>query len=523
MSLLSGIRFVPKEKREVSKHDDIVSDKKDKKRKHEKHRSSDKKDKKKRHEKEKKRDSRHDDSSDSESSVDMEKIAREEEDRERRESYKSRDNRDTTTSSASRSHVVDNWGVPAAQQSTEAKFDPNRFKSLLNSLKKGNDIAAVEQSIESDSDEAAEESAYNYPDTHAAKKAVESAPVAAAPSISIVAPGSTNQSAAAMMRERLKNSKANLASTPAIAPPTNNFASNIGVDRDIVALKSRYNENQVKETSSANKRIPGAPPAKKNKDKHNHADIDVALDINTLKSREKAGAEDIDDIYRDNVLRMGERYMGTELGGKGAFGNGDKAGMDEEGEIDMRMFQRKETSQADALQREANKAMKAQQQLRRAVESCRRCTKSKVFHRNCVVATGENTYLRLKMDPDVLVERHLEIVPISHVSSILQSDEETQVEIERFQSCLRRMYETQGKSVLFLETAVHFHSRPHAHIEVVPVEQGMEAEASMFFKEVRFHLFLDWVHCHKINTSNHNSRFLTSFFYCFSITGFLFL
>jgi len=150
------------------------------------------------------------------------------------------------------------------------------------------------------------------------------------------------------------------------------------------------------------------------------------------------------------------------------------------------MFQRKEQSQADALQREANKAMKAQQQLRRAVESCRRCTESKVFHRNCVIATGENTYLRLKMDPDVLVEGHLEIVPISHVSSILQSDEETQVEIERFQSCLRRMYETQGKSVLFLETAVHFHSRPHAHIEVVPVEQGMEAEASMFFKEVNF-------------------------------------
>lgn len=480
MSLLSGIRFIPKEKKD-SVQEDERGDKRERKRKHDKRHSSEKSKKKHHHDKHdrhdkdrhaKRSESRYD-SDGSESSVDMEELAREEVERERMEAIsKVRDHHSSTN--RDRPVVVDNWGVPADQQgNNNSKFDPNRFKSLLNSLKKGNEPSAYELS-----ESEPEESAYGHTPAQALAAIAKDDIVAPV----LIVPTGTNQSAAALLRERLKNSKANLAaSVPAPAPA--DFASNIGVNRDIVALKGRYNESQlVVESASNRKHVPGAPQIRKSKT--SNVDIDIALDINTLKSREKAGGEDIDDIYRDNVLRMGERYMGTELGGKGAFGNGDKAGMDEEGEIDMRMFQRKEQSQADALQREANKAIKSQQQLRRAVENCRRCTESKVFHRSCVISTGENAYLRLKMDPDVLVEGHLEIVPISHVSSILQSDEETQVEIERFQSCLRRMYETQGKGVLFLETAVHFHSRPHAHIEVIPVEQGMEAEASMFFKEV---------------------------------------
>jgi diadenosine tetraphosphate (Ap4A) HIT family hydrolase len=257
-------------------------------------------------------------------------------------------------------------------------------------------------------------------------------------------------------------------------------SSNVGVDRDLIALKNKYSQAQAESASQSQAQAPGQRKRKANLP----ADQDADLDVQALKSRERAGGEDIDEVFRENILRLGERYKGTEMGGKGAFGNGDKAGMDEEGDIDMKMFQRKEQSQADALQKEAQRAMKSQQQLRKVVESCRRCTESRTFLRAAVISAGENAILRVKMDPDALVEGHLEIVPVSHVSSILQCDEETQKEIERFQSCLRRMYEKQGKGVLFIETAVHFHSRPHALIDVIPIERGMEDEASMFFKEV---------------------------------------
>eukprot|EP01032_Pedospumella_encystans_P032713 gene32713-36936_t len=159
MSLLSGIRYVPKEKKVVTTHDEEITEKKDRKRKSEKrHHSSSSKDKKKRHEKERRRESKYDSDS-SDSSVDMDKIAREEEDRERKESSRSRDNKEDTF----RGRVEDQWGVPASQQqSSGSKFDPNRFKSLLNSLKGGNDIAVEEQVVESDGDEVPEESPYAY-------------------------------------------------------------------------------------------------------------------------------------------------------------------------------------------------------------------------------------------------------------------------------------------------------------------------------------------------------------------------
>lgn len=498
MSLLSGIRFVPKDKRPAVSldlnADRAKDDKKEKKRKHDRKHS--KKHKNSREHKSYEKQKHYE--SDSSSSIDMEEIARAEEDKERHEkrtrleeSFEYKQDEANPTSTAE------------VESATTRKIDPNHFRSLIDSLKKN-----VSTPVETDihwGDRPSHTNSYVFDSSESEDENVTDRPVVTLKRSTVEAPNgvaggtNTNQSVAAMLRERLKNSKLNLGSGASGVPSAlseANFASNIGVDRNVLALKNRY--NGVAGNTSTSATAGAVQQSKKHQSKHSRPDIDAALDINTLKSREKAGGEDIDDVFRDNVLRMGERYQGTELGGRGAFGNGDKAGMDEEGEIDMRMFQRKESSQAEALQREANKVMKAQQQLRCAVESCRRCTESAQFARQSVISTGENTYLRMKLDPDALAEGHLEIVPISHVSSILQCDEETQKEIERFQSCLRRMYEIQGKGVLFLETAVHFHSRPHAHIDVIPIERGMEAETNMFFKEAFFSCDEEWAQHRKV-------------------------
>jgi diadenosine tetraphosphate (Ap4A) HIT family hydrolase len=508
MSLLSGIRFVPKESR-VSNSDD---EKKDKKNKHDKKKhSSHKKHKSDKDKKEKYK--RYD--SDSSSDVDMNELARVEEEKERQ---------DKRSQSAGQSKIEDDFNNEhdrsTASQPVKG-FDPDRFRSLMNSLKKDSassssvappltseggrgaaNAAAAESDSETDPYSQRIASTQNYPPSNSsdqsfvgqnnvtAQKVGGRTTVAAAAAGDGTSTGNTNQSAAALLRERLKQSKLNLSTTAPAASATAansilNFGTNIGIERDVMALKNRFNElhkDDSKSNSSAN-----LPPQKKRKS-NMPGDLDTALDINALKSKEKSGSDDIDEIYRENVLRMGDRYMGTELGGKGAFGNGDKAGMDEEAEVDMRMFQRKDQNHEAALEREARKAMKSQQQLRKAVESCCRCSESKNFNKYTIISAGENAILRMKVDPDVLLEGHLEIIPITHVSSILQCDEETTVEIERFQSCLRRMYETLGKGVLFLESAVHFSSRPHAHIDVIPIERGMEPEASMFFKEVTFAL-----------------------------------
>jgi diadenosine tetraphosphate (Ap4A) HIT family hydrolase len=478
MSLLSGIKFVPKERRveppepKARKEEKHSSDRKDSsndsKRKHDKHNRQHHKSKKSHRDARDER-GRKSYESDSESSVDLDKIAAEEEEKERHERREQ--------SSRRKSEPEEEEGVK--------KFDPNHFRSLMDSLRRPTETAPP-ASYNSSDEEAERERELERKILRQDSPLTATAPRAAPSAAPVNVPppaGATNQSAAAMLRDRLKQTRAHLtvpvsASGPGDGQPSH--SSNVGVDRDLIALKNKYSQVQGDNASAKQSQAPGQRKRKANLP----TDQDADLDVQALKSRERAGGEDIDEVFRENILRLGERYKGTEMGGKGAFGNGDKAGMDEEGDIDMKMFQRKEQSQADALQKEAQRAMKSQQQLRKVVESCRRCTESRTFLRAAVISAGENAILRVKMDPEALVEGHLEIVPVSHVSSILQCDEETQKEIERFQSCLRRMYEKQGKGVLFIETAVHFHSRPHALIDVIPIERGMEDEASMFFKEV---------------------------------------
>lgn len=97
-----------------------------------------------------------------------------------------------------------------------------------------------------------------------------------------------------------------------------------------------------------------------------------------------------------------------------------------------------------------------------------------------------------------------EIIPASHCSSIVRSDEECLVEIARYKSCLESMFEREGMSVLFLESAVRNRSLPktsyrdstgeqsqpnaeisrHAVIDAIPIKQKDMKEAITYFREV---------------------------------------
>ena len=485
MSLLSGIKFIPKEKRTISedvkskKDDSKKHDRREKPDKHDRrHKSSKHKSKKSSRERESERDRRNYDS-DSSSSIDMMQIAKEEEQRERNERYTNNDN-----TRSSREHYKDN-----NEDVTTKKFDPNHFRSLIDSLKRPSTVS--EEKIEDVTDIDYNHQNNNDDDYHSTinNSTVDiqvHEPIVPSTTVSTV---NTNQSAAAMLRDRLKSSKSHLkiptGSVQPVSSGDSNFKSNIDIDRDIIALKNRLNDKREGQS------IETASITNQKKRKSNLPQQDE--DIHTLKYHEKTETENMDDIYRDNILRLGGRYKGTENSTKGAYGNGDRAGMDEENDIDMKMFEKKERNNKDNIQYEAQKVMKSQQYLRKIVETCYYCTESKKFQLNNILSMGENVYIRVKLDPTVLITGHLEIIPISHISSILQCDEETLIEIERYQLCLKRMYEELNQSVLFIETAVHFNNKPHAHIDVIPIEIGMEAEASMFFKEVSDYLTI-WIY-----------------------------
>lgn len=99
-----------------------------------------------------------------------------------------------------------------------------------------------------------------------------------------------------------------------------------------------------------------------------------------------------------------------------------------------------------------------------------------------------------------------EIVPISHSSSVLRAGEETLIEIARYKSCLERMYERDGKSVVYLESAVRQKSvvigknksgtgiasentmptdkSRHTIIDVIPIKIGDLKSIISYFREV---------------------------------------
>ena len=224
-------------------------------------------------------------------------------------------------------------------------------------------------------------------------------------------------------------------------------------------------------------------------------------DINKLMQSEKFGQNDMDENFRENVLRLGERYKGTELGKMGAFGNGDLTGQDEEEEIDMKMFGNRFEVDSDNKNRKSKKQIlkkigndnrrdgngeneKLDAKQREIINRCLHCSDNSNFKRHLTVSKGEHTILRLKSGSNVLGPMHCMITPITHTASFLQCEDEVEIEVTRYKSCLQRMYERDGQSVLFLESALGFGKHPHACIDVVPIPLGMEGEARMSFREV---------------------------------------
>ena len=69
--------------------------------------------------------------------------------------------------------------------------------------------------------------------------------------------------------------------------------------------------------------------------------------------------------------------------------------------------------------------------------------------KHLVVSVGEHAYLALPKGP--LNDNHLLILPIAHHRCALELPEEVAEEIEKFKSCLRKMFKKDGLATIFFE------------------------------------------------------------------------
>ena len=192
---------------------------------------------------------------------------------------------------------------------------------------------------------------------------------------------------------------------------------------------------------------------------------------------------------------------------------GDRAGRDEDDldEVTSRPSKasKKDTSDStdSLIQKQARHQAEQHRKLLTRIDRCWRCrglksitehSKSDSNHINDehLICLGEYFALRLKEASQSIAEGHCELIPLSHVSSVLSlcdKEPEAWTEMKRFRSSLAALFFERGDAVIFMEANVRIQSLSHAVVDVVPARRDIaKLEVKAGFKQVRlpFGLFV---------------------------------
>ncbi|KAI9315067.1 CwfJ C-terminus 1-domain-containing protein-like protein, partial [Dichotomocladium elegans] len=151
-------------------------------------------------------------------------------------------------------------------------------------------------------------------------------------------------------------------------------------------------------------------------------------------------------------------------------------------------------------------AVKDYKRTQEALEKCRLCYHGDKPPQLAMISLGMQVYLAL---PNVqeLTPGHCMIVPVQHVTSTLELDDDAWDEIRNFQKCLLQMFNEQGCGVIFMETVVKKNQHRHTAIEAIPVPYGTYEQASAYFREAMLQVGEEWSQHKKIiNTTERGFR-----------------
>lgn len=142
-------------------------------------------------------------------------------------------------------------------------------------------------------------------------------------------------------------------------------------------------------------------------------------------------------------------------------------------------------------------------------DRCRFCFESGHIPKHLILSIGTAAYLRVP-DSGALNSDHCMIVPLEHIPSTRETEENTWTEIRNFKKAFIQMQNQQNRDVIFLETALNLkdHER-HAWIECIPVEHIVFEKAPIYFKKAIDDATADWSQHHAkrcIETGNRGLR-----------------
>ncbi|KAG0256608.1 hypothetical protein BG011_004426 [Mortierella polycephala] len=128
-----------------------------------------------------------------------------------------------------------------------------------------------------------------------------------------------------------------------------------------------------------------------------------------------------------------------------------------------------------------------------ALDNCTMCFKDegRVPPTMAVVSMGTRVYLGLPLYKEFL-PGHCMIVPIQHVTSTLECDDDAWDEIRNFMKCLIQMNAKEDKAVIFSETVINLKWQKHTVIECIPIPWDAGQAAPGYFKEAILSADEEW-------------------------------
>ena len=108
-----------------------------------------------------------------------------------------------------------------------------------------------------------------------------------------------------------------------------------------------------------------------------------------------------------------------------------------------------------------------------------------------MVSMGKSVYLAVPGCTS-MAEGHCLIVPMGHINSGTQLDEDVWAEIQDYRKALVRMFKSRDEDCVFIETAMSFKKHPHMIIECIPVPEDMGSMAPMYFQKAIQECEYEW-------------------------------
>ncbi|KAH0488748.1 MAG: hypothetical protein KVP17_004577 [Porospora cf. gigantea B] len=144
---------------------------------------------------------------------------------------------------------------------------------------------------------------------------------------------------------------------------------------------------------------------------------------------------------------------------------------------------------------------------RAKMHKCSSCPASEEFtaeRESLIIARSHRAYVALMPRKWAVTPYHMEVVPTSHVSSVLKLDEDQYCEVRNYMKAVVQFLDGRGLAPLFLETVTRvvsvdqalLNAGPHTTIEVIPVPIEVLESSKGHFKKALDEAGQEW-RCHK--------------------------